>query len=156
MKKLLSALLILACVASMMTSCLPGIESYDNEQEFYTLANSTYILLDDVAQDVYDYWRASIYDDEFNGDINYAYSCALEDNEATVDKIYENTEELEILFNKIKNGKLKSEVRAVMEAYNEYYFLVFESTCSFNEYSDQRNPLRQELSRALKNLSYEL
>ena len=51
---------------------------------------------------------------------------------------------------------MKEEVKAVMQAYNEYYSFVIDVSGSFNDFSANKENLKKALSTAIKNLSIEL
>jgi hypothetical protein len=113
-------------------------------------------LLDIVADDIYDYWYDCIYKDKYREDITYAVSCAKSDNKDNLSKIEENNQRIKELYADIKDSDLKAEVKAVMQAYNDYYSLVVEVSGSFTTYSANKESYKKELSSALKDLSFEL
>ena len=130
--------------------------STELEEEFYDLVCETQELLDIVADDIYNYWYDCIYEDKYREDITYAVACAKADNEENLETIEANTEEIKDLYKEIKGGELKSEVKAVMQAYNDYYALVVEVSGSFNSYSESKEDFKKKLSSALSDLSFEL
>ena len=138
------------------TTVATPANSLEKEEAFYTLAKVTSNMLDDVAQDIYTNWYDSIYEEKFGGDINQAIDAAIKDNQETVSKIDANTELLKNLYKETKDGELHDEIKEVMQAYNDYYYLVFESNCSFNEYKEARNPLKQKLFQSLDRLDLEV
>lgn len=136
-----------------LSSCGPNTQK---EEEFYNLVDETKDLLDIVADDIYSYWYDCIYNDKYLENISYAVSCAKKDNEANLNIIEANTATIKDLYKEIKEGKLSSEARAVMQAYNDYYTLVVEVSGSFNSYSASKETCKKELASALDDFSFEL
>ena len=126
------------------------------EEEFYNLVDETKDLLDIVADDIYSYWYDCIYEDKYLDNISYAVACAQSDNEANLNTIEENTTKIKDLYKQIKEGKLSSEAKVVMQAYNDYYTLVVEVSGSFQSYSASKETCKKELASALDDLSFEL
>ena len=126
------------------------------EEEFYNLVDETKELLDTVADDIYSYWYDCIYEDKYLDNINYAIACAKNDNKDNLDTIEANTEKIKTLYKGVKDGKLSAEIKAVMQAYNDYYTLVVEISGSFNSYSASKETCKKELASALDDLSFEL
>lgn len=126
-----------------------------NEQEFYDIVSETQELLDDYADDIYRCWYDYVYEDEYSS-VNAALAAAKSMNNSNIKKIESNNEEIKELYSKIKDGKLKDEIKAVMQAYNEYYSFVMEVSGSFNSYSAGKETNKKALANALKNLSFEL
>lgn len=155
MKKVVSLLLVIVMLACMFTLSACAGSKTQKEEEFYNEVDLTRTLLDLVADDIYEYWYECIYEDKYREDISYAVSCALSDNEATIDLIEDNTIKIKELYKEVKDGKLGDECKAVMQAYNDYYALVVEVSGSFNSYSANKETCKKELSTALKNLSFE-
>ena len=148
---------LVLCLAMMcMLMVIPGCASTKKEQGFHDLVEETQALLDDVADDIYTNWYDCIYDDEFSGDINLAIAAAIADNEDALNEIEGNNVVIESLYGQIKDSKYKAEVKAVMQAYNDYYALVVEVSGSFNSYSANKEAYKKELSSALKDLEMEL
>ena len=96
-----------------------------------------------------------VYEDKYE-DVDSAIIAATDANEENIYKILENTEKLNALYKDIRDGDLKEEVKAVMQAYNEYYSFVIEVSGSFNDFSANKENLKKALSTAIKNLSIEL
>ena len=113
-------------------------------------------MLDTVADDIYSYWYDCIYEDKYLDNINYAIACAKNDNKDNLDTIEANTEKIKTLYKGVKDGKLSAEIKAVMQAYNDYYTLVVEISGSFNSYSASKETCKKELASALDDLSFEL
>ena len=159
MKKIVSlvlALTMLFCVF-VLSSCGSNYGSNSSgEEEFYNLVDETKDLLDIVADDIYTYWYDCIYKDKYLNNISYAVACAQSDNEANLNIIEENTTKIKNLYKEIKEGKLSSEAKAVMQAYNDYYTLVVEVSGSFNSYSASKETCKKELASALDDFSFEL
>lgn len=151
MKRILSVLLILAFMVVLFVSC----DSTKKEVEFHDIVLETQDLLDVVADDIYSYWYDCIYEDKYSDDINIAIATAIVDNQNNIDKIKLNNEIIKGLYAEVKDGALKSEVKEVMQAYNDYYSLVIEVSGSFKSFSADKETLKKELSSALKNLSFE-
>ena len=161
MKKIVSLLLVVATLlcACALSACTSGSSSgsgTEKEEEFYNLVKETQDLLDTVADDIYTYWYDCIYNDKYREDINYAIASAERDNAENLDKIEDNTAAIKDLYKEIKDGSLKSEAKAVMQAYNDYYALVVEVSGSFNSYKESKETLKKELASALGDLSFEL
>ena len=126
------------------------------EEEFYNLVDETKELLDTVADDIYSYWYDCIYKDKYLEDISYAVACAKRDNQDNLNTIEANTTKIKSLYKEVKDGKLSAEIKAVMQAYNDYYTLVVEVSGSFNSYSASKETCKKELASALDDLSFEL
>lgn len=163
MKKFLSLFLVLIALVGTLSGCINtgtndggSGNGSGREREFYNLVSESQELLDEVADDIYSYWYDCIYKDKYRDDINYAISMALMDNSSNIDKIESNHEEIKSLYSEVKDGDLKAEVKAVMQAYNDYYSLVIEVSGSFNSFSADKETLKKELSSSLKDLEFEL
>ena len=152
MKRILTLILVTTLMFSL-TSCM---DSTKKETEFYDLVYESQQLLDEVADDIYSYWYDCIYDDAYLGNINYAIAAALSDNEDNIDIIESNNALIKDLYSQVKDGKLKSEIKAVMQAYNDYYAFVIEVSGSFKSYSENKESYKKELSSTLKDLEFEL
>ena len=158
MKKIVSivfASTMLLCML-VLSSCVINSGSSVEEQEFYNLVDETKDLLDIVADDIYSNWYDAIYKDKFNDNINLAILAAQIDNEENLATIEENTTEIKNLYKQVKEGKLNSEAKAVMQAYNDYYTLVVEVSGSFTSYSASKETCKKELASALDDYSFEL
>ena len=160
MKKIVSlvlALTMLFCTL-VLSSCgsNSGSSNTQKEEEFYNLVDETKDLLDIVADDIYSYWYDCIYEDKYREDISYAVACAKSDNEENINTIEKNTTKIKDLYKQIKDGKLSSEAKAVMQAYNDYYTLIVEVSGSFNSYSASKETCKKELASAIDDFSFEL
>ena len=159
MKKIVMMLTVLLTLSILLTSCSGGAaggSSTAKEEEFYDLVSETQELLDTVADDIYSYWYDCIYNDKYLENITYAVSLAKSANKTNLETIESNTTQIKEMYKEIKDGDLKSEVKAVMQAYNDYYALVVEVSGSFNSYSANKETYKKELSSALSDLSFEL
>lgn len=155
MKKIVSlALVMIVLFCSFVLSAC--VSSTQNEEKFYNLVDETKDLLDIVADDIYSYWYDCIYDDKYGEDISYAVACAKNDNEANLNTIEENTTKIKDIYKQIKEGKLSSEAKDVMQAYNDYYTLVVEVSGSFKSYSETKESCKKELASALDDFSFEI
>ncbi len=125
-------------------------------QEFYDAVLESQEKLDTLADAIYDNWYDAIYDDKYRGDINIAIAYAFSDNEATVDEIKANDETIKTLYKLAKESDLSYEVKAVMQAYNEYYEFVVNVSGSFSTFKESKETNKKALATALKNLSYEI
>ena len=134
----------------------PVPETTAKESEFYDIVVETQELLDIVADDIYSNWYDCIYNDRFLESIDYAIACALSDNAENVNTIKANNETIKTLYSEIKDGELKSEVKEVIHAYNDYYAFVIEVSGSFKSFSENKEAFKKELASALKNLEFEL
>ena len=156
MKKILKLCIVAMLVVSTVlstASCgiISGILRNDKETEFYNTVLESQGLLDELADDIYENWYDAIYNDKFDSDINKAIAAAFKEHEADLEIIYENDDIIVDLYKDIRDGKLKSEAEEVMEAYNEYYTIVVECSGSFNSYSEEKEPAKKALAKALKN-----
>lgn len=164
MKKIVSLMLALIMLSFtfVISSCdlnlneISEQSSTQKEEEFYHLVDETKDLLDVVADDIYSYWYDCIYKDKYHDSIDFAIASALSDNEENINTIEENTTKIKDLYKEIKDGKLGSEAKAVMQAYNDYYTLVVEVSGSFNSYSASKETCKKELASALDDFSFEL
>ena len=132
-------------------------EEQENQNEnYYEIVSETQMLLDDVADAIYEYWYDCIYNDKYLENISYAVACAQEDNKDKIATIEENTQIIKELYKTVRDGELKDEIKDVMQAYNEYYSFVIEVSGSFESYSKGKEEYKKNLSNAMKNLSFEL
>ncbi len=171
MKKLSLLLSVILVVSMLFTACnsskkenessesvseTQASETQKKENDFYELVSKTQELLDIVADDIYSYWYDCIYEDKYLENITYAVQCALQDNKDNLNKIEANTSQIKGLYKEVKDGDLKAEVKAVMQAYNDYYTFVVEVSGSFESYKKNKENYKKELASALRNLSFEL
>ena len=154
MKKIIGLLLCVCIVCSFFTGCFSS--GTKKIEEYYNLTKETQELLDIVADDIYNNWHECIYEDAYGENIDLAIALALSANEENLDTIEQNTTQIKEMYSEIKESKLREEIKAVMQAYNEYYSFVVEVSGSFNSYSADKETLKKELATALKNLSFEL
>ena len=154
MKRCLALLLVIVLALSMFVGCDASKKS-NKEEEFCTLVSETQELLDEYADDIYSCWYDYIYEDEYSS-IDSAILAAMLMNTENSKTIEANNEKIKALYSEVKEGELKSEVKAVMQAYNDYYALVMEVSGSFNSFSANKETLKKELSSALKDLEFEL
>lgn len=153
MKKIVSlalALSMLLC-AFALSSC----DSHQKEKEFYNLVDETKDLLDVVADDIYSYWYDCIYEKKYS-DVSVAVAYAQVDNAQNINTIKDNTVKIKNLYQEVKKGKLSSEAKAVMQAYNDYYTLVIEVSGSFKSFSASKETCKKELASTLDDFSFEL
>jgi HD superfamily phosphohydrolase len=154
MKKIVSLALIISTLLCALT--LASCGSNKKEEEFYNLVDETKELLDVVADDIYSYWYDCIYEDKYRENITYAVACAKSDNEENINTIEENTTKIKDLYKEIKDRKLGSEAKAVMQAYNDYYTLIVEVSGSFKSFSASKETCKKELASAIDDFSFEL
>ena len=161
--KKLSLIAISLCLVLVMSACSPialiGSLSGggDNSLEtFYEKLSRSQVLLDIVADDIYDYWYDCIYDDAYGEDINLAIAMAQIDNEENLAELEALDIEITALFQKVKDGKHSDAVKSAMSAYGDYYEHVVNVSGSFNSYSADKESLKKAFASALRELSYEL
>ena len=170
MKKIIS--LILALIVILCLILLPSCSSNptnstnsnsntneDNTKKeglFYNKVLASQLLLDIVADDIYPYWYDCIYRNTYSGDIDVAILLAQSNNMENINLIKTTTDEIKELYKEIKNNKLGSEAKAVMQAYNEYYDLVINVSGSFTSYSANKETLKRNLNSALDNFLLEI
>lgn len=160
MKKILFFALVSVFVLTAAVGCgqdeskVLMLISSEQETEFCNLAEETQEMLDTLP---FYFFRVvdQLYEDK-DEDVDSAIIAATDANEENIYKILENTEKLNALYKDIRDGDLKEEVKAVMQAYNEYYSFVIEVSGSFNDFSANKENLKKALSTAIKNLSIEL
>ena len=152
MKKILSIVSIVLLLCMFLTSC--G-SSTKQEEEFYELVSETQELLDEYADDIYSCWYDYVYEEKYS-DPNDAIMAATAMNSGNINSIVDNNETIKELYKKVKDGNLKSEIKDVMQAYNDYYSFVMEVSGTYDSFSAGKEPLKKELSGALKNLEFEL
>ncbi len=151
MKKILSFMLVLLLLMATFTGC----GSFKKEEEFYNLVSETQELLDEYADDIYSCWYDYVYEDEYSS-VDSALLSAMMMNSDNIDIIESNNETIKELYSKVKDGDLKAEMKAVMQAYNDYYAFVMEVSGSFQSFSADKETLKKELASALKDLDFEL
>ena len=163
MKKFAVVLCLVLSLVMALSSCSAffegveaGLAGTQKEEKFLELVSENQELLDDYADDIYRNWYDCIYNDKFNEDINTAIYSAMLDNSANISRIEANNEQIKELYKDAKDGELEDEVKAVMQAYNEYYAFVMEVSGSFKSYSASKESLKKALATALRNLEAEL
>ena len=77
-------------------------------------------------------------------------------NQTNLATIEENEPIIQALYKEIRNSKFSAEIKAVMNAYSDYYELVVNVSGSFNSYSASKETLKKELASALKDLALEI
>ncbi|MBR2926067.1 MAG: hypothetical protein IKC31_00630 [Clostridia bacterium] len=151
MKRILSAILVIFLVVTTLAGC----SSTKKETEFYDLVVETQELLEEYATDILDCWSDHVHDKKY-ATINLALSAAKRMNSDTIEAIEANHEIIQSLCYKIKNGKLKAEIKNVFLAYDDYYTFVMDAGGSYNSFSEKLPEIEKVLSDALKSLKYEL
>ena len=156
-KKLLLFLLTIVTVLSSfsLTACGGGSSKAD-VQTFYDLVVESQECLDEVADDIYQYWYDAIYNDKYGSDIDTAIYYALTVNSINLDKIEENEPLIQEAYKKVKDSDLSHEIKAVMLAYADYYEFVVNVSGSFNSFKADKETLKKELASALKSLYLEM
>ena len=167
------AILITLCLSFSLVSCgVPflssvedaadslqsniGFNNVSNELEFYTLVCESQDLLDTLADAIYQNWYDCIYNDKFLEDINIAIYSAFADYEDEVNILEINNEAIKESYKAVRDGKYSSEVKAVMQSYNEYYSFVVDVSGSYETYSANKETYKKALDTALRNLSFEI
>ena len=158
MKKIGLFMLVAVLVCSCLISCdeIVGSTKDEEAEAFYDIVSESQTLLDIVADDIYSNWYDAIYEDEFDEDIDVAIAYAFVTNEANVEVIEANDEQIKKLFQKAKEGEYSQQVKDVMSAYSDYYEFVINVSGSFNSFSAEKETLKKELASALRDLYYEL
>ena len=148
---------IIAIIIAVMGTSNPVVEvpSTQSAEEFYELVLETQKLLDNYADDIYGCWYDYVYEDEYSS-VNSALNDAYRENIDNINVIKSNNEKIKELYQNAKEGDLNSEVKKVMQAYNDYYSFVMEVSGSFNSFSANKETLKKDLASALKNLYFEL
>lgn len=159
MKKIFALLITLSCLLTMFTACnmdfAASSTSKEKEQEFYDIVSETQDLLDIYADDIYSCWYDYIYKDKYSS-VDSALVAAWLDNSSNIQTIKANNDIIKEKYKDVRDGSLSTEIKEVMQAYNEYYSFVMEVSGSFNSYSASKETLKKALSTALKNLELEL
>ena len=143
----------------MFTACDSkdkGDDSLAKINTFYETVVSSQECLDEVADDIYTYWYNAIYKNSYSGSIDLAIYYALAANQTNLATIEENEPIIQALYKEIRNSKFSAEIKAVMNAYSDYYELVVNVSGSFNSYSASKETLKKELASALKDLVLEI
>lgn len=124
--------------------------------EFYDVVSMSQSCLDEVADDIYEYWHDAIYNDYYNGNISLAVYYAQQANAANLAIIAENEPVINSLYKELKNSQYDELVKNIMTSYSEYYELVVNVSGSYNSYSASKENLKKSLASALKQLEFEL
>ena len=155
--KLVIGLIVLGVIAYVIFSNINCGASSTNEkyQQFYDVVSESQACLDELADDIYRNWHDYIYNDKFSSIESAVYSAQLAnaDNLATIE---ENEELIQSLYKELRDSDLSAEIKAVMQAYSEYYELVVNISGSYNSYSASKETCKKALATALKNLSLEI
>lgn len=160
MKKFVALFLVILCLIPTFTGCglvgeIFNSMSKQDEIDFYNLVYENQAYLDELADDIYSCWYDYVYEDKYSGP-DEAIDEAFAMNEHNIETIIENNSRIRELYKDIKDGELEEEVKDVMYAYNEYYSFIIEVSGSFETFSESKEPLKKNLSSALKNLSFEI
>ncbi|MGN0820116.1 MAG: hypothetical protein ACI4M6_07030 [Christensenellaceae bacterium] len=159
MKKVIVFIVAVLMTAStfVFTACDKKNDDVGSKIEsFYDLVNASQVCLDDLADDIYSYWYGAIYKDKYYGSIDLAIATAFVDNQSNVDTINVNEPLIKESYKEVKDSHLSVEIKAVMNAYSDYYELVMNVSGSFNSYSSNKETLKKALASALKNLALEM
>lgn len=158
MKKsfLIVTILLLVVLSCSFMGCGKKNKIENAVQDFYNAVLESQEKLDILNDAIYDNWYGAIYKDKFNGNINLAIAYAFSDNETLVDEIEANDEVIKGFYKLAKESDLSYEIKAVMQAYNEYYEFTVNVSGSFNSFKESSETNKKALATALKNLSYEI
>ena len=151
----------------MAVSCLfVGCGCYhiqkDKIEEFYETVVYSKGCLDVVAGYIYICWYDAIYEDKYEGSIDSAVICALEDNAENLKIIKDNDAIIKELYKKLMHSifeldfLLEQEIKNVMSVYLDYYEFVVNVSGSFESFSASKVTLKKELASALKDLQLEM
>ena len=159
MKKIALLLAIVLILSTMLISCggkgKNGEKSTEQEEDFYYFVLETQELLDELADDIYSCWYDYVYEDKYYS-VDGAVAAAKDENEENIETIKKNTNKIENRYKKIRDGKLKEELKAVVRAYSDYYALVMETSGSFESYAKDKETCKKALSSSLHYLYFEL
>ncbi len=165
--KIIPIVLLVICLISMLVGCnaissmfnknkkTSVSKNLDDEREFYELTMQSKIALDAIAGDINNCWLEYIYHHEYES-IDEAISAGMLMNPTELKIVLENDEKIKELYQKCKDGSLSKEIKAVMVPYNAYFNIVIISQGSYNTYSADMPPIRQELGSALRQLYTEI
>jgi len=152
MKKVASWFLVFS-----MILCLFGCGKRQQAADFGTKVEESKHLLDTVARAVLSNWHAAIYDDAFNDDIDEAIDAAVTEHTEDLQEIVRLNAEVIDLFKQVKDDKTYGDLcKDIMNAYEAYYDLVIKLNGSYNSFSEEYKQYEQDLTTALRQLSYEL
>lgn len=154
-------LLAAGCGQQAAEPVTPEPEEQEEEQvnvleQFYNAVEISYQAISVIDSDIYENWRAAIYDDQFNNDINEAIAAAQEQHAEEIDALIELDGTIVELYKAARETEQAEPVKAVMVAYSEYYDFVINVSGSYNDYSEGRHEKQKAVSSALRELLYEL
>lgn len=167
MKKLfyvVLAILLTLCVTGCGQTVEPTVPEPTTQEEeqvdvlevFYNAVDASYQALMVIDSDIYENWRAAIYDDQFNNDINEAIAAAQEQYAEEIDALIELDGAIVELYKDARETEQAELVKSVMMAYSDYYDFVINVSGSFNDYSEGQLEKQKAVSSALRELLYEL
>ena len=167
MKKLfyvVLAILLTLCVTGCGQTAEPTVPEPETQEEeqvdvlevFYNAVDASYQAISVIDSDIYENWRAAIYDDQFNNDINEAIAAAEEQHAEEIEALIELDDTIVELYKAARETEQAELVKSVMVAYSDYYDFVLKSSNTFNSYSEGRLEKQKAVSSALRELLYEL
>lgn len=116
-----------------------------------------------IADTVQQYWYDSIYKDMYGSDINNAISQALYDLAGRISSAGSQNVQVKALYNKVKDlpegvtgsdiEEIRSSVRELYNAYNDYYNFAIDPSGSYNSFSADNGSLSSALSSKQRALS---
>ena len=119
----------------------------------YEYASENQQLLEEVGEDIYFYMYEAMYYDRYNGNVDYAFDCAVSNNERNLEKIKTNSIGIALKHKNLQDSKFKKEVNEVKSAYDDLYDLVMKSQVHFDDYYSELDLRGKALIRALNNLA---
>ena len=172
MKKAIKAVIALILITvtvistsscSLLAPIILGESSNDDseltaEEELYELVNSHTELLDSLSADIITNWNGYIYNKKYNS-IQAAFNAAIEENEETVNNIYDNDEKIVLLYQGIRDdySDMSYSAQELVTAYNAYYTAVLDAQGrSYEFYTATIQQTRYSLAFALKNYYTEM
>lgn len=114
----------------------------------YTCSN-----LEDIANEIRNYWHDSIFEDKYEGDINKAIEQALNDNQETIEKVKKEKEKISKSYNNIRSSEcysdycdeIKESVKSAYNLYLDFYSLATSPSGNYNNYSDNFSKIDSEI-----------
>lgn len=157
----LSLLLATGCGQQAAEPATPEPETQEEEQvnvleQFYNAVDMSYQALLSIDSDIYENWRAAIYDNQFNNDINEAIAAAEDQHVEEISALIELDGTIVELYKAARETEQAELVKSVMMAYSDYYDFVINVSGSFNDYSEGRLEKQKAVSSTLRELLYEL